>query len=109
MFVYKQPCRYCDEPVDSNSHLCPLCGKYNPVGPLRCPLCRSPIMRTFKVCGSCGQSLQVECPSCGRSTFFGEHCDFCGGRLVIRCEICGKEQPPVRDICNKCGRKLNTI
>jgi len=106
LFGYKQPCRYCNEFVDSDSDVCPFCGRYNPVGPLRCPRCRSPIMRTFKVCSSCGQSLQVECPDCGRNTFFGDHCNFCGSRLVIKCENCRTEQPPVSDICIDCGKKI---
>lgn len=79
---YMHPCRYCGALVPPDANVCPACGKTNPAGPLRCPQCRSPIRKAWVACSHCGLSLTILCPSCGKSTFFGDHCDHCGARLV---------------------------
>ncbi len=92
---YMKPCRYCGELVPPDSNACPICGKWNPVDELRCPKCRSPIKEGWKICAGCGQSLSVACPSCGKTTFFGDHCQHCEARLIVKCQQkrCGFEQP----------------
>jgi RNA polymerase subunit RPABC4/transcription elongation factor Spt4 len=106
---YMGPCRYCGELVPPDSNTCPLCGKWNPVDELRCPKCRSPIKGGWKACSGCGQRLEVVCPACGKSTFFGDHCTFCGGRLMVTCQQrkCGFEQPPLSEQCLKCGKPIS--
>jgi predicted amidophosphoribosyltransferase len=106
MLGYKQPCRYCERLIPPESKICPLCGKVNPLGPLRCPRCRNPVRKDYVVCNNCGLSLKVNCPTCGEITFFEDYCEHCGARLVVVCPRCGKEQPPIGDKCNKCGRPL---
>lgn len=60
------------------------------------------------MCSSCGQSLEVRCPSCGQVTFFGDYCKSCGKRIVVICpnKKCAQEQPPIGDKCIKCGKPL---
>lgn len=105
---YKHPCRYCDGLVSEDSNVCPLCGKVNPVGPLRCPKCHSPIEKGWTKCGHCGLGLQIACPQCGKLTFFGDYCDKCNARLVVVCPNpkCRTEQPPIGPNCVKCGKPL---
>ncbi len=103
---YMHPCRYCNEIIPPDSNVCPICGKVNPLGPLRCPKCRSPIQKKYKVCPSCGLSLEITCPHCGERTFFGDYCERCGKRLVIICPKCKTEQPPIAGKCIKCGKPL---
>ncbi|MFO8059082.1 MAG: hypothetical protein R6U70_00275 [Bacillota bacterium] len=108
MIGYKQPCRYCETLVDPNASVCPMCGKVNPAGPLRCPVCRNPTRRQWVNCSNCGTSLRLTCPQCGEETFLGDYCDHCGERLVVVCPNpkCGAEQPPVSDTCLKCGKPM---
>jgi len=105
---YKKPCNYCNELVPPDSNVCPACGRVNPTGPLRCPKCKNPIERNWKVCSNCGLVLTINCPRCGKPTFFGDYCDVCGARLAIVCPNpkCGAEQPPVGVKCVKCGKPL---
>ena len=107
MISYKQPCRYCDQLIPPESNICPLCGKVNPLGPLRCPKCSNPVRKDYIVCSNCGLSLRVTCPSCGETTFFGDYCEHCGERLTVICPKCGTEQPPIDNKCIKCGRTLD--
>ena len=108
MVGYDLPCRYCEALVPPDSAFCPVCGKVNPTGPLRCPKCRSPIRKAWARCSHCGLPLKINCPHCGKETFFGDYCEHCSGRLVVTClnPRCGFEQPPVGDVCVKCGRPL---
>lgn len=108
MAGYKQPCRYCDRLIPPESNVCPLCGKVEPLGPLRCPRCRDPVERGWIRCSRCGLSLELLCPHCFESTFFGSYCDRCGRRLVVVCpnRKCGTEQPPLQDVCIRCGQPL---
>ena len=103
---YKQSCRFCGKLVPPNSAVCPFCEKLNPIGPLRCPKCRAPIQEDWKVCSSCGLSLEIKCPKCGKMTFFGDYCKHCGAMLVVVCPKCRTEQPPVGEKCVKCGKPL---
>ncbi|MBA3044893.1 MAG: hypothetical protein FP824_01620 [Euryarchaeota archaeon] len=105
---YKHPCRYCNGLVENNTSVCPFCGKYNPLGPDRCPKCRNPIEKGMMKCSGCGISLEVQCPNCDESTYFGDHCDKCGERLVVICprKKCKTEQPPIEGKCIKCGKPL---
>jgi hypothetical protein len=93
-------------PPDSNA--CPVCGKVNPLGPLRCPKCRSPIQEGWKRCSTCGLVLEVACPKCGKTTFFGDYCSLCGAQIAVVCpnKKCGAIQSPLGDKCIKCGKKL---
>jgi hypothetical protein len=104
-----RPCRYCDEMAPADCNVCPSCGKWNPAGELRCPRCRFPVREVHRTCAGCGQKLEVACPSCGLPTFFGDHCGQCGARLTVRClqKKCGFEQPPLGDMCSKCGRPIS--
>lgn len=104
-----KPCRYCDQLVPPDSSACPMCGKWNPVDELRCPKCRSPVKEGWKACSRCGTSLEVICPTCGKATFFGDHCSACGARLMVKCphRKCGHEQPPLGPNCIKCGKPLS--
>ncbi|MCX6347545.1 MAG: zinc ribbon domain-containing protein [Actinobacteria bacterium] len=60
---YKLPCRYCGKVIPPESHVCPICGKANPIF-LRCPKCRGLIEKGWVNCPSCGLSLKVTCPTC---------------------------------------------
>jgi len=104
---YKHPCRYCNQLVPPDANVCPLCGKVNPLG-LRCPKCRSPIKQAWKNCSNCGLLLEVACPKCGRTTFFGDYCQNCEARLTVFCPNpkCRAEQPPLGGNCLKCGKPL---
>jgi rRNA maturation protein Nop10 len=94
--------------VEEEANVCPFCGKVNPVGPLRCPKCRSPTQQGWVKCSHCGLSLQVACPKCGKLTFFGDYCDKCGNRITVVCPNpkCRTEQPPIGAKCIKCGKPL---
>lgn len=108
MAGYKQPCRYCDKLVPTDSNICPFCGRADPVGPLKCPKCRNTVEPGYKVCGHCGMSLQTTCPKCGKPTFFGSECEACGGKLTVVCPNpkCKFEQPPTGPNCARCGKPL---
>lgn len=105
---YKHPCRYCGKLIEAEANVCPFCGKVNPLGPLRCPKCRNPIQKGWKKCSNCGLSLEVDCPKCGKMTFFGDYCEHCDARLVVVCQNskCKMEQPPIGDKCIRCGKPL---
>jgi hypothetical protein len=105
---YKHPCRYCDKLIEADSNTCPLCGKVNPLGPLRCPKCKNPVVKGYKSCGNCGLGLEINCPACGKSTFFGDYCEGCNARLVVICPNpkCKTEQPPISGSCIKCNKPL---
>ena len=105
---YKHPCNYCNELIETDSNVCPMCGKVNPLGPLRCPRCRNPIEKAFKKCSQCGLVLEVACPACAKISFFGDYCDHCAGRLTVICPNpkCKAEQPPLGDKCIKCNKPL---
>lgn len=104
---YMHPCRYCDKLIPPDSNTCPLCGKVNPLG-LRCPRCKNPIRKDYVSCNSCGLELKCLCPSCGKTTFFGDYCEHCGHRLAVVCphQKCRKEQPPLGNSCIYCGKPL---
>lgn len=105
---YKHPCRYCQKLVPPDANVCPFCGKRNPSGSLKCPKCRNPIHKDWTKCSNCGLSLEAICPQCRRATFFGDYCQHCEAQLVVVCPEpkCKTEQPPVGDLCIKCGRSL---
>jgi len=106
---YQQPCRYCDTLVPPESNVCPACGKVNPVGPLRCAVCRAPIRESWVSCSNCGLSLRARCPACGAETFAGDYCSACGARLAVRCSNrgCGAEQHLLATACGECGAALH--
>ena len=79
---YKHPCRYCGKFVNADSNVCPYCGKNNPTGPLRCPKCLSPVEEDWMACSHCGLRLEITCPGCGKTTFFGSHCSHCNTELT---------------------------
>ncbi|MCL5986789.1 MAG: zinc ribbon domain-containing protein [Actinobacteria bacterium] len=56
---YKHPCRYCDKLIEPDTNVCPFCGKVNPLGPLRCPVCQNPIQKEWNSCENCGKPLKV--------------------------------------------------
>jgi RNA polymerase subunit RPABC4/transcription elongation factor Spt4 len=105
---YKHPCRYCGELVPPDSEVCPFCAKANPSGAFRCPKCRAPVEERWKSCSSCGLKLEIPCPKCGETVFFGDYCSKCGARLTVVCsdKRCAEEQPPVSAGCRKCGKPL---
>jgi RNA polymerase subunit RPABC4/transcription elongation factor Spt4 len=78
---YREPCRYCDKMIPPESVVCPSCSRINPLGPIRCPKCRNLVDESSNVCAHCGMSLEIECPKCGRMTFYEEYCEYCGMRL----------------------------
>jgi RNA polymerase subunit RPABC4/transcription elongation factor Spt4 len=82
MSGYKKPCRYCDALIPPESNVCPVCGKVNPIGPPRCPKCRTPIQKGWKSCSNCGLALEVKCPKCRKQTFFGDYCEHCSAPLA---------------------------
>jgi len=108
MAGYKRPCRYCDNLVPPESNVCPVCGKVNPLGSLRCPKCRNPIKKGWVRCPDCGLSLEVKCPQCGKTGFFGDYCEHCDARLTVTCQNpkCRVEQPPLGGECAQCGKPL---
>lgn len=101
-------CRHCDQLIPPDSETCPLCGKVNPMQ-ARCPKCRAPIRRGWQSCSRCGLTLSVTCPECFKLSFFDDYCEHCQAHLVIHCPNpkCRHEQPPVGDICRKCGKPLD--
>ncbi|MFB3895664.1 MAG: zinc ribbon domain-containing protein [bacterium] len=103
---YKHPCKYCDKLVPEDANVCPYCGKKNPVGSFRCPKCRNPIQKDYVACSNCGVSLKINCPNCGKPTFFGEYCDQCNQELVVICKKCKTVQPPISETCIKCKKPL---
>lgn len=103
---YKHPCRYCNGLVEADDNVCPLCGKVNPTGPLRCQRCRSPVSVGWKRCSNCGLELEVACPHCGQPTFLGDYCDKCGQRLATECPHCHAEQTLAAEKCTKCGKPM---
>jgi hypothetical protein len=103
---YKHPCRFCNALISADSNVCPVCGRANPVVPIRCPKCRNPVEKGWKKCSNCGLSLEVTCPKCGKTTFFDDSCEFCNARLVVVCPKCKLEQPPIGEKCIKCGKPL---
>jgi predicted amidophosphoribosyltransferase len=104
---YKHPCKYCGKLVSADDNVCPFCGRVNPVGPQRCPKCRNPIETGQVRCSNCGLSLQINCPHCGKPTFFGDYCQNCNQRLTVVCPNCRTEQAPLGEKCIKCGKLLN--
>ena len=106
---YKHPCKYCGKLVSSDDNVCPFCGKVNPVGPTRCPKCRNPIETGQISCSNCGLPLQINCPFCGKPTFFGDYCQNCGLRLMVVCPKCNTQQAPLGEKCIKCGKPLYPI
>ncbi len=109
MVGYMIPCRYCEGLVEKNARVCPACGKVNPAGPLRCPVCRNPIRRQYVNCSHCGLLLKAVCPKCKEETFLGDYCQHCDYRLVVVCPDpkCGAEQALGRDTCHQCQKPLN--
>jgi len=107
---YKHPCRYCGELVPSDSEVCPFCSKINPCGVVRCHKCRAPVEEKWKSCASCGLKLEIPCPKCNKTVFFGDYCSGCGVRLTVICpgKNCAEEQPPVSPLCRKCGGSLKS-
>lgn len=103
---YKHPCRYCEKLIPPDSEVCPFCGKENPLGPMRCPKCHSPVEKDWQTCSHCGLNLRIVCPYCGKTTFFGDYCEDCGKKLTVICPSCQFEQPPISDKCIKCGKPL---
>ncbi len=105
---YKHPCKYCGALLEENVEVCPICEKVNPLGPLRCPICKNPIHKDWKKCSNCGLELKVICPKCGEVSFLGDYCDHCGARLTVICsrKSCKYEQPPISVNCIKCGKPL---
>jgi len=105
---YKHPCLYCGEFIPKDSSACPVCSKVNPLGPPRCPRCRTPVEKNWKSCSNCGLSLEIACPKCKEKTFFGDYCGKCGARLIVLCPDpeCKTEQPPLGENCVKCGKPL---
>ena len=108
MAGYKHPCRYCDKLIPADANVCPLCGKIRPLGSFRCPKCQSPIQKDWKNCDHCGLPLEITCPQCAKTVFFGDYCGSCGARLTVVCpnRKCGFEQPPVGEKCVKCNSQL---
>lgn len=106
MLGYKHPCKYCNQLIPPNSNVCPLCGKVNPLGPYRCPKCRAPIEKNWKACSRCGLALEITCPSCKKTTFFGDYCQHCDAPLWIECKNCHTVQPITSEKCVNCGKKL---
>ncbi len=105
---YKHPCRYCEALIDKDSNVCPICGKDNPATPIRCPRCRTPIRKSWQRCNVCGLKLNIECPFCGKETFFDSYCEHCDKRLLVVCprRRCKTKQPPISENCIKCGKPL---
>ena len=106
MLGYKHPCKYCNQLIPPNSNVCPLCGKVNPLGPYRCPKCRAPIEKNWKACSRCGLALEITCPSCKKTTFFGDYCQHCDAPLWTECKNCHTVQPITSEKCVNCGKKL---
>jgi hypothetical protein len=106
MAGYKHPCAYCGKLVPPDANICPYCGKGTPTGPLKCPRCRDTVEKDFKLCAHCGLPLHINCPTCGKETFFGQQCDVCGASLLVTCPKCKTQQPPVGPNCVKCGKPL---
>jgi RNA polymerase subunit RPABC4/transcription elongation factor Spt4 len=104
---FKHPCRYCNHLIPPDSGTCPYCGKVHPLESPRCPKCRSLIETGWLKCATCGASLRVNCPKCGKDTFFGDYCDACQALLVMTCPNtkCKTEQP-IGVKCIKCGKPL---
>ena len=107
MASYKQPCMHCGQLIESDSRLCPICGRMSPFGYL-CPECLRPIQPGQQLCSGCATPLYVACPHCGQTTFVKENCDHCSGSLMIICENprCGALQFFRNEKCTACGKKM---
>jgi Double zinc ribbon len=108
MASYKHPCKYCGKLIERDSNFCPFCAQENPLGPMRCPLCRNPVEDGAKICGHCGFSVWSVCKNCGKETFVGDNCKKCGALMTIVCPNpkCRIEQSPTNKKCIKCGELL---
>ena len=83
MASYKHPCKYCGKLIARDSNFCPFCTQENPLGPIRCPICRYPLEDGAKACGHCGILLWKICESCGKETFLGDKCSYCGTLIIV--------------------------
>jgi len=106
MADYMHPCVYCEELIPSESQICPLCGKSEPLGLLRCASCKAPVEAGSKSCPQCGESLEMACIRCGEQTFVGQYCEHCGGELEVVCGNCQTRQPLGGKACKVCGKPL---
>jgi endogenous inhibitor of DNA gyrase (YacG/DUF329 family) len=52
-------------------------------------------------------TLQINCPHCGKPTFFGDYCQHCNQRLTVVCPKCKTEQAPLAEKCIKCGKPID--
>lgn len=107
MAFYKQPCIHCGRFIEKDARFCPYCQSGSPFGYL-CPSCLNPIEKGQRVCSSCGRSLYINCPKCGKQTFVQERCEACGTSLMILCQNprCGVMQFFENTKCNACGKKI---
>ncbi|MDP4092608.1 MAG: zinc ribbon domain-containing protein [Bacillota bacterium] len=106
MATYKKFCMHCSGLIPGDSKLCPLCGADDPFE-LRCPKCRNPVERNWLICSSCGFSLNIRCPFCGKGTFSAPVCSSCGAQLIVRCSSkrCAELQViTASNRCLKCGK-----
>ena len=83
MASYKHPCKYCGKLIARDSNFCPFCTQENPLGPIRCPICRYPLEDGAKACGHCGILLWKICESCGKRLFWGTNAAIAVLRLLL--------------------------
>lgn len=107
MGSFSQICRYCQRLIPGDADFCPHCQRINPLA-ARCPRCRAPIRTSYKSCASCGLELEIQCPRCGRTTFFDDYCQHCSARLTVECPNpkCRLTQASTNEKCCGCGQPL---
>lgn len=102
MATYKKHCIHCGKLIPGDAQTCPFCVSGDPFV-LRCPRCRNPVEKGWKVCSGCGIRLQAICFSCGKETPAAKTCVHCGGPVLVQCpnRKCGEVQ--ILTAGGKCG------
>ena len=75
-----------------------------------CLKCGTQLPANAKFCFSCGESItnaqMIICPKCGQTTPKGNFCLSCGASLTVKCPGCGKQLPEDSKFCLECGHKI---
>jgi len=108
MATYKKHCIYCSKLIPGDAQSCPYCAHEDPFC-MRCPRCRNPVEKGWKVCSGCGLQLISVCTACGKETPTAKTCAHCGAPVLVQCpnRKCGEVQIlMLGGNCVACGKPL---